>query len=134
MYKIFIEHGNLYSVFRIGISYNADPPYRIQQFRSIRTRIQIQGFDDQKFNKFTVDLLIPRRQIRTSKLKEKPSALNREHPALQSMKLLNFFEFSILWHFCPFRSEPGSSRPKPERIHADPDPEHCLYGTYHTYY
>jgi hypothetical protein len=81
MYKIFIEHGNLYSVFRIGIGYNADPdPYRIQQFRLMRTRIQIQGFDDQIFNKFTVDILIPRPQIRTSKLQEKPSALRREHP------------------------------------------------------
>ncbi len=80
-------------------------------------RIQIQGFDDQKFNKFTVDLHIPRPQIRTSKLQEKPSALKREHPALQNMKLLNFFEFSIFCgHFCLFRSGSGSSRSNSKRI------------------
>jgi hypothetical protein len=31
----------------------------------------------------------------TSKLQEKPSALKREHPALQNMKFLNFF--LLLW-------------------------------------
>jgi hypothetical protein len=31
----------------------------------------------------------------TSKLQEKPSALKREHPALQNMKFLDFFIF--LW-------------------------------------
>jgi hypothetical protein len=30
-----------------------------------------------------------------SKLKKKPSAIKREHPALQSMKFLNFF--LLLW-------------------------------------
>jgi hypothetical protein len=34
-------------------------------------------------------------QKRTSKLQKKPLALKREHPALQNMKLLNFFLF--LW-------------------------------------
>jgi hypothetical protein len=37
-----------------------------------------------------------------STLQEKPSALKREHPALQKMKLVNFFKF--FGHFCP----PGS--------------------------
>jgi hypothetical protein len=41
--------------------------------------------------------------IRTSKLLEKPSALNREHPALPNMKFLNFFSIFV-GHFCP----PGS--------------------------
>jgi hypothetical protein len=38
------------------------------------------------------NLLIPRSPQRTSKLQEKPSALKREHPALQK-KCLNFFLF-----------------------------------------
>jgi hypothetical protein len=29
----------------------------------------------------------------TLKLQEKPSALKREHPALQKMKILSFFQF-----------------------------------------
>jgi hypothetical protein len=64
------------------------------------------------------------------KLQEKPSALKREHPALQKMKILSFF--SIFWvHFCP----PGSGSAicmriririqqlKLMRFHADPDPD-----------
>jgi hypothetical protein len=38
-------------------------------------------------------LLIPRPPKRTPKLQEKPSALKREHPALQKMKILSFFQF-----------------------------------------
>jgi hypothetical protein len=45
------------------------------------------------------NLTIPRPPQRTSKLLEKPSALKREHPALQNMKLEIFED-----HFCP----PGS--------------------------
>jgi hypothetical protein len=44
---------------------------------------------------------------RASKVKEKPSALKKEYPALQKMKFLNSFRFSV-----------------PD---ADPDPQHCLY-------
>jgi hypothetical protein len=40
-------------------------------------------------------LPIPRPPKRTSKLQKKPSALKREHPALQKMKFLNFF--LLLW-------------------------------------
>ncbi len=39
------------------------------------------------------NLLIPRTPLRTPKLQEKPSALKREHPALQKMKILFFFLF-----------------------------------------
>ncbi len=46
----------------------------------IRIRIRNQGFDDQKFNKITVE-------------KEKPSALKWVHSALQKMKFINFFLF-----------------------------------------
>jgi hypothetical protein len=42
-------------------------------------------------------------RIRISKLQKKPSALKREHPALQNMKFLNFFPIFVV-HFCP----PGS--------------------------
>ncbi len=38
----------------------------------------------------------------------KPSALKREHPALQKMKILSFFQF-FLGHFCPPGSGSGSS-------------------------
>jgi hypothetical protein len=55
--------------------------------------------------------------LSNSKLQEKPSAL-REHPALQNMKFLLFSVFG--GHFCSPGS--GSSRPKPVRIHVDPDP------------
>jgi hypothetical protein len=37
--------------------------------------------------------------VRTSKLQTKPSALKREHPALQNMNFLNFS--IIVGHFCP---------------------------------
>jgi hypothetical protein len=40
-------------------------------------------------------LLIPRPPLRTSKLQEKPSALIREHPALQNFKTFSIF----LGHF-----------------------------------
>jgi hypothetical protein len=53
-------------------------------------------------SKIATYLPIPWPPYRTSKLQEKPSALKREHPALQNMKFLNFFIF--LGHFCP----PGS--------------------------
>ncbi len=70
--------------------------------------IRIQGFDDQKlFKKLQptkilffffkkCNLLIHR----PSKLHEKPSVLNREHPALQNMGFLNFFLFS--WASLPY--------------------------------
>ncbi len=92
---------------------------RIHRVR-VRIRIQnlgwipIQGFDDQKlqiiysWNNFDIflikncNLLISRPPYRTSKQKEKPSALKREHPALQNMNFLNFFYF--VGHFC----SPGS--------------------------
>ncbi len=44
-----------------------------------------------------------------SKLQEKPSALKKEHPTLQTMKFLNFFSVFV-GHFCPpgFGSGSGS--------------------------
>ncbi len=49
------------------------------------------------------NLPIPRPPKRMSKLQKKPSALKREHPALQNMKFLKFFSVFV-GHFCP----PGS--------------------------
>jgi hypothetical protein len=74
---------------------------RIQHFRSMllrRIRIRDQDFNDQKFQNLTAEKIdifayknvsccIPMK----SKLQEKPSALKREHPALQNMTLLPFF-------------------------------------------
>ncbi len=63
-------------------------------------------FFDQKLQ-FTY----PKASIKTSKLQEKPSAIKREHPTLQKMKLINFFYFS------------GSFSPSWIRIRiANPDP------------
>jgi hypothetical protein len=84
---------------------------------------QIQGFDDQKlkkiqlkkficFDKKICDLLIPRPPQRTIKLQERPSALKREHSALQKMK------------FCLPGS--GSRDPIESGSNADPDPQHCI--------
>jgi hypothetical protein len=45
-----------------------------------------------KFNFFgTKNYYLPTLSLRTSRLQKKPSALKKEHPALQSMKFLNFF-------------------------------------------
>jgi hypothetical protein len=49
------------------------------------------------------NLSIPRPPERKSKLQKKPSALKREHQALQNMKFLNFFS-TFVGNFCP----PGS--------------------------
>jgi hypothetical protein len=38
------------------------------------------------------NLLIPRPPERTSRLQEKPSALKREHPAIQNMKFVSFLK------------------------------------------
>jgi hypothetical protein len=37
----------------------------------------------------------------THKLQEKPSALKREHPALENMKIIHFFKYSICGSFLP---------------------------------
>ena len=66
--------------------------------------MRIQGFETQKLKKIyswksyiffinNCNLPIPSPPWRTSKLQKKPSALKREHPALQNRKFLNFFYF-----------------------------------------
>ncbi len=66
-----------------------------------------------------LQFFIPMHPRRTSKLKEKPSALKREHPALQ-IKFLNFFNFC--WLFLPFWI-----RNRIPDHNADPDPKHYYY-------
>jgi hypothetical protein len=79
-------------------------------------------------------LLIPRPPRKTSKLKEKLSALKRENPALQNMKFINFF-IIFVGHFLPIwirfwipnlDSASGSTDPIESGSDPDPDPKHCL--------
>ncbi len=92
------------------------------------------GFWWPKIGKYTSELfylllmkncnfLVPR--LPTSKLLEKPSALKREHPALQKMKFINFFLF--LWViFALLGPDPGSPlNPDPDTA-PDPDPQNCF--------
>jgi hypothetical protein len=74
------------------------------------------GFNDQKNKNF---FLLFRSKIaiyfsqgllkRTSKLQEKPSALKREHTALQKLKFFKLFS-TFVGHFCP----PGSNSDIPK--------------------
>ncbi len=66
------------------------------------------------------NLLISRPPDRTSKLQKKPSALKREHAALQNMKFLNFFYFYGSFSSCWITDliESGSN----------PDQKHWLLG------
>jgi hypothetical protein len=68
----------------------------------------------------------------TSNLQEKPSALKREHPALQNIKFLNFFLF--LWViFALLDPGPDSESGPTDLIESgsesgsnpDLDPKHC---------
>ncbi len=52
--------------------------------------IWIQGLMTKNWRKKNTDL-IKNCNLLMSKLQEKPSALKREHPALQKMKVINFF-------------------------------------------
>jgi hypothetical protein len=77
-------------------------PYSFDRYGSesgilswIPTRIRIQGFDDQKWKKFTFEKKIKKcyqkqkfTYPKASKLQKKPSALKRKHPALQNRKCL----------------------------------------------
>ncbi len=81
-------------------SLNTDPD---PAFQVNPDPIRIQGFDDQKLKntiqlKFLYIFLIQNCNL----LIPRHPALEREHPALQDMKFINFFLF--LWVFCP----PGS--------------------------
>jgi hypothetical protein len=68
-------------------------------------------------------LLIPRPSERIPKLQEKPSALKREHPALQNMIFLLFI---FLWVIFALLIRIPIQQHKLMRIHADPEPKPCL--------
>jgi hypothetical protein len=67
------------------------------------------------------NLAIPRPPYRTHKLQEKPSALKKEHPALQNIKIL--YLFYICRSFLPFWIRIRIQNLKFMRIHADSDPD-----------
>jgi hypothetical protein len=58
-------------------------------------------------------------------LQEKPSALKRDHPALQNMKVLSSFIFIYIYTDpdLHFECGSGSSNSNKIRTHADPDSE-----------
>ncbi len=57
-----------------------------------------------------------------SKLQEKPSALKREHPALQKMKFINFFLcLWVIFALLDTDPDPGTPlHPDPFRIRSGP--------------
>ncbi len=57
---------------------------------------------------------------RTHNLQEKPSALRKEHPARQNMKILYFF--LNLWVIFAFMDPDPATQ-----INADPDPQPCMF-------
>jgi hypothetical protein len=75
------------------------------------------------------NLHIPRPPYRTSKLQKKPSAFEREHPALQNMKFLNIFFYFLLVIFALLHPDPdseygsGSTDLIESGSNTDPDPE-----------
>ncbi len=62
-----------------------------------------------------------------SKLQKKPSALKREHPALQNMKFLNFFLFLwVIFALLDQDSESESGSTDLIESGSNPGPKHCL--------
>jgi hypothetical protein len=65
---------------------------------------------------------------RTSKLQEKPSALKREHPALQKMKFINCF--ILFWAiYALLDPYPECESGSPLNPDPDTDPKHYFAGT-----
>ncbi len=83
---------------------------------------KLYGFVDKNCN-----LLIPRPPLRTSKLQEKPSALKREHPALQKTKFINFL-FLFLRLFLPSWIR---IRIRIQILNPDPDPGIPVISRFH---
>jgi hypothetical protein len=70
------------------------------------------------------NLLIPRPPQRTPKLQEKPSALKREHLAVQKMKIVSFFLFfGAIFALLDPDPDPAA------QINADPCGSGSGYGT-----
>jgi hypothetical protein len=72
------------------------------------------------------NLPFPRPPQRISELPKKPSALKREHPALQNIKILIFFYFcgSILPFWIRIRVPNPDTDPL-TWLNPNPDPKHC---------
>jgi len=67
--------------------------------------------------------LIPRPPYRKPKLQGEPSALKREHSALENMKILYFFLFfKVIFALLDPDPDPAT------QINADPDPEPCNFS------
>jgi hypothetical protein len=75
------------------------------------------------------NLIIPRPPQRTSSKQEKPSALKREHPALQKMKFINRFQF-FLAIFALLDPEPD--RDSGPWTPLNPDPIQIRIGIHNT--
>ncbi len=94
-----------------GFNADPDPAFKV-------IRIQIQGFHEQKFKKFTAEknsFFLSKIPQRTSKPQEKLSALKTENSAHQNLNFFPFF-FSFLGHFCSPGSRSGSTLPMRVRI------------------
>jgi hypothetical protein len=72
----------------------------------------------------------------TSNIQKKPSALKREHPALQHTKLLNFFLLLYVIYALldpdpdsKYGSGSGSTDPIESGSNTDPDPKPCPHFT-----
>jgi hypothetical protein len=67
-----------------------------------------------------------------SKLQEKPSALKREHPALQKKKFSNFFSMFAV-HFALLDPVPDTDPGNPIESGSNPDPDlqHCYVGVFY---
>jgi hypothetical protein len=78
------------------------------------------------------NLPIPRPPYRTPKLQEKPSALKKEHPALQNMKILHFSYFCESFFPSWIRIRNLNANPDPDpatQINADPCGSGSGYGS-----
>ncbi len=103
---------------------------RDQHFKWFRIRLQEIG----KNNSFKKNILFWSKSskylslgllTRQEKLKVKPSALKREHPALQKMKFINFFLF--LWVTFPSCIRNSNPDPDPRTpLNPDPDSQHYI--------
>jgi hypothetical protein len=99
----------------------------IKSWKKLQMKKNLSNLDE-KMAIYCTNVLIPGPPKRTSKLQEKPSALKREHPALQQLKFISFFSIFVS-HFCLPGSGSGSHRvriPIESGSNSDPDPDHWM--------
>jgi hypothetical protein len=69
----------------------------------------------------SLSLVLHEGRTRYRRTLDKPSALKREHPALQNMKILNFFLYlRVVFALLDLYPDPAT------QINADPDPQPFL--------